>query len=295
MTQHQMGTCRTGEVEIFYRQFGQPGGIPIIIVHGLSYFSYDWIGPAAALAVDREVVAMDMRGFGNSGWAKDYAVPAFARDIIALLDHLGWDKAILVGHSMGGRNCVYCAATYPDRVAGLVLVDWSPENAPAGSQRVSETVAGTPDLFPSIEAAMLYFKTDPHSPQGALQRPRFEAYLKPEPGGYAVRRDPHFRDQFRRLLQGGERPKAGVDLWATLAAVTCPTLVLRGRRSDMFADAMVPRVQAANPRLRLEELETGHNVAGEDPEGFLRHVRTFLAGLAAGPTPNPHASEASHV
>ena len=42
---------------------------PVLIVHGLSYFSYDWIGPASALASDREVVAIDMRGFGQSGWS----------------------------------------------------------------------------------------------------------------------------------------------------------------------------------------------------------------------------------
>ena len=53
-------------LEIFYRRFGRPGRTPVLIVHGLSYFSYDWIGPAAGIAVDREVVAIDMRGFGQS-------------------------------------------------------------------------------------------------------------------------------------------------------------------------------------------------------------------------------------
>ncbi len=77
-----------------------------MIVHGLSYFSYDWIDLAMELATDRQIVAMDMRGFGDSGWSKDYSVPAFAGDIVALLDHLGWEKAILIGHSMGGRRLV---------------------------------------------------------------------------------------------------------------------------------------------------------------------------------------------
>ena len=285
MTSHKIGTNhKTGRfqhdgVEIFYRLFGTPGATPVVIVHGLSYFSYDWIVTAAALASDREIVAMDMRGFGDSGWAKEYSVKAFAGDIVALLDHLGWKQAILMGHSMGGRNCTYCAAENPDRIAGLLLVDWSPENAPAGAKRVTETVASTPDSFPSIDEAMRYFNVDPGSPQGVQKRPRFEAYLKPVEGGFAIKRDPYFRDQFRRVLETGERPKLGVDLWAALGRIACPILVIRGKRSDMFAAETAPKVEAANARLKLVELDTGHDVVGGDPAGFERTARAFFESL----------------
>jgi esterase len=279
MTANRTGRFQSDGVEIFYRLFGRPGATPVVIVHGLSYFSYDWIVPAAALSSDREIAVMDMRGFGDSGWAKEYSVPKFAADIIGLLDHLGWKQAILIGHSMGGRNCTYCAAEYPDRIAGLLLVDWSPENAPAGAKRVTETVAGTPDSFPTIEDAMRFFKVDPDSPQGAQKRPRFEAYLRPVEGGYAIKRDPHFRNQFRKVLETGERPKLGVDLWATLGRIECPILVIRGKRSDMFAAETAARVEAANPKLQLVELDTGHDVAGGDPAGFERAASAFLQSL----------------
>ncbi len=266
----------SGDVEVFYRLFGKPGETPIVIVHGLSYFSYDWIPMAAVLAADRQVAAMDMRGFGDSGWAQDYSVPAFARDIIALLDHLAWPQAILVGHSMGGRNCTYCAAEWPERIAGLVLVDWSPENAAAGARRVTEAVASTPDTFASVDEAMGFFKVDPASPQGVQQRPRFEAYLKPVAGGFAIKRDPHFRNQFRRVLETGEKPKLGVDMWSALAKVACPVLVMRGTRSDMFAAETVEKVCAANPRIQIVEMNTGHDVAGTDPAAFEREALAFF-------------------
>ena len=114
---HRTGTFPSGDVEIFYRAFGAKGATPILIVHGLSFFSYDWIGVADRLAADREVVAMDMRGFGESSWSadKNYAIDAFSDDCIRLMDHLGWDRAILMGHSMGGRNSTWCAAANPDR------------------------------------------------------------------------------------------------------------------------------------------------------------------------------------
>jgi esterase len=276
MIDHRTAKYSSGDVEIFYRLFGKPGETPIVIMHGLSYFSYDWIPMAAVLAADRQVVAMDMRGFGDSGWTQDYSVPAFARDIVALLDHLGWSQAILVGHSMGGRNCTYAAAENPERIAGLLLVDWSPENAAAGAQRVTAAVAGTPDSFASVDEAMRFFKVDPESPQGVQQRPRFEAYLKPVAGGFAIKRDPHFRNQFRRVLETGDKPKLGVDMWAVLTKVACPVLVMRGARSDMFAAETAVKVRAANPRVQIVEMNTGHDVAGSDPAAFEREALAFF-------------------
>src|SRR4029079_17803019 len=59
MIDHRTATFSSGDVEISYRLFGKPGDTPIVIVHGLSYFSYDWIPMAAVLAADRQVAAMD--------------------------------------------------------------------------------------------------------------------------------------------------------------------------------------------------------------------------------------------
>jgi pimeloyl-ACP methyl ester carboxylesterase len=276
---HRNGTCPSGDVTLFYRRFGAPGGTPVLILHGLSFFSYDWIGVASELAAGREVVAMDMRGFGDSTWSpsRDYAVPTMAGDIVALLDHLDWPRAIVVGHSMGGRNASYFAAKNPARVAGLVLVDYSPENAPAGSKRVTDMVAGQPDVFGSVDEAMRHFGVPKDSPK----RARFEAYLRPVPGGVQVKRDLHFRDQFRRVKETGERPKQGVDMWQVLGELTCPTLVVRGAQSDMFAPETAARVKAANARISLVEVDGGHNVAADNPQGFLAAIRPFIAATGA--------------
>lgn len=273
---HQTGVARSGDIALHYRRLGRPGGTPLLFVHGLSFFSWDWLEAAQALAGLREAVCMDMRGFGDSGRAADYSVPAMAADIGALLDHLGWPRAIVVGHSMGGRNSAYFAAKNPQRVAALVLVDYSPENAPAGSKRVAQNVASVPDTFASLDEAMAYFKADP---KDAKKRERFEAYLAPVGGGFAVKRDPHFRDQFKKTLATGERPKLGVDMWQALAEIRSPTLVIRGARSDLFAPETIERVKAANPRIRLAEVDAGHNVAGDNLAGFLGAVRPFLASL----------------
>jgi pimeloyl-ACP methyl ester carboxylesterase len=280
-TPHQTGRCTSGDVTLAFRRFGKPGRTPVVIVHGLSYFSYDWIDVAGVLAADREVVTMDMRGFGDSTRSPtaDYSVPSMAQDIIAVLDHLSWRRAVLMGHSMGGRSTSFAAARHPARVAGLVLVDYTPDNAPGGAQRVAKTVAGAPDRFESIDAAMQYFSVDPHSSAGAAKRARFEAYLRKVDGGYEIKRDPHFANQFRRLLATGERPKLGVDMWQVVGEVPCPILALRGTRSDMFAAETMPKLRAANSRLQLVEVDAGHFIAGDNPDGFLAAVGPFLKRL----------------
>lgn len=267
---HQTGRAKSGELSIFFRRLGKPGGVPMLVVHGLSYFSWDWLGVAQTLGADREVLCMDMRGFGDSDWSpdKDYTVPTLGADILRVLDHAGWSRALLVGHSMGGRSTTWLAAKHPERVAGLALIDYSPENAPAGSKRVTQIVANTPERFASIEAAMKYF--------GSTSRERFENYLTAD---LRLKRDPYFRDQFKRLLETGERPKLGVDMWQLLGEVRCPILSMRGARSDMYAAETMAKMKAANPRLALVEVDAGHNIAGENPQGFVAALRPFLALL----------------
>lgn len=261
----------SGDVSIHYRRLGRPGATPVLVVHGLSYFSYDWIPVGEALAAEREVLLMDMRGFGDSDWspAANYSVPAMGGDIIAVLDHAGWKRAVLVGHSMGGRSVIYAAAKHPQRVEALALVDYSPENAPAGSQRTAATIAGIPELFKTIDEAVAYFKSS--------DRKRFEAYLRPVEGGFAVKRDGFFQDQFRKMLATGERPKLGVDMWQLIGEVRCPILSLRGTRSDMYAPETAAKMKAANPRLRVVEVDAGHDIAGENRQGFLEALGAFLS------------------
>jgi pimeloyl-ACP methyl ester carboxylesterase len=211
---------------------------------------------------------MDMRGFGDSDWspARDYSMPSMAQDIIAVLDHAGWKQAALIGHSMGGRSTTYAAAKHPARVAALALIDYTPENAPAGSKRTAEMVSGVPARFRSIEEAMGYFRSK--------DRARFEAYTRPaEGGGFVLKRDTYFQE----LFKSGQRPSQGVDMWALIGEVRCPILSMRGRRSDMYAPETVAKMQAANPRLRVVEVDAGHNIAVENKDGFLKEMNQFLS------------------
>ena len=101
---------------------------------------------------------------------------------------------------------------------------------------------------------------------------RYVHYLK----NLTVKRDPYFRDQFKRVLAGGERPKLGVDLWQLIGEVRCPILSVRGARSDMYAAETVAKMKAANPRLEVAEVDAGHDIAGEQPKGLVEAVEKWL-------------------
>lgn len=275
---HTSQAIPSGDVQINVRRFGvsrSSGKAPILFIHGLSYFSYDWVDFGRALCTDREGAAMDMRGFGDSSEsrARDYTVNTMASDIGNVLVGLGWPQAILVAHSMGGRSASCFTADNPNRVKALVLVDWSPENAPEGSKRVATTVANTPDFFTSIDAAINYFGGDSGS---TTTRQRYEAYMEPVPGGYRIKRDDFFRQQFRRQIATGEKTSHGVDLWDVLSRVAVPCLVVRGSHSDLFAAATVPKVRQANKSIQVQEIDAGHDVAGDNPKAALAAIRQFI-------------------
>lgn len=283
LPEHRTGRASSGDVEIFFRRFGAPGKTPVIIVHGLSYFSYDWIPVAAELARDREVVAIDMRGFGESGWsaAHDYRLRSLSSDVIAVLDHLGWRQAVLVGHSMGGRICLLTAGWYPDRVAGLVCLDFAPDLAPEGRKGVANSIGRQPDVFATVDQALAYHGHDSTLPPDAATRKRFEAFLRPVENGFQLRRDLHYRDKFRAVLDTGKREPEEADPWETLRRLDAPFLVVRGAQSNLFAPETMAKVRAANALAQVEEIPGSHDLAADNPQGVIEVVSGYLAGLTA--------------
>jgi pimeloyl-ACP methyl ester carboxylesterase len=113
-----------GKLAAFRVGPSRPGAPPVIAVHGITANSRAW-GPTARALGDRAtVIAHDLRGRGASnGLPGPYGVAVHAADILAVLDHLGLARAVLVGHSLGAYVVARFAADHPDRVQSAVLVD----------------------------------------------------------------------------------------------------------------------------------------------------------------------------
>jgi 3-oxoadipate enol-lactonase len=108
-------------VSLAYEEHGQ--GTPMVLVHGFPLQRAIWYPLLPLLAGQARLVLPDLRGHGQSPVTEGvYSMRTLADDLLALLDLLNIEKAILVGHSMGGYACLAFAHAYPHRLAGLALV-----------------------------------------------------------------------------------------------------------------------------------------------------------------------------
>ena len=280
---HRTGTVASGGVDLFYRAFGAAGETPVLILHGTNYYdSYDWVPVAGALAADREVVAFDHRGFGKSGWSpdKDYSLDAFMDDIQAVIADFGWDRPIVMGHSMSGRLSIFFAANFPDRISRLVVVDSALGRGSPGGYNVS--VGNAPLVFATIEAAMAHFATLSNPPRIAHDRERAERALRKVDGGYMLLRDPDYRNT-QAQSPGAPMPRLrDLDVWDELARVQCPVTIVRGLRSDRFTPEMLARIARDFPDVVWGTVESQHDVAAGAPDELVATVRRAIgAGRAA--------------
>ena len=281
---HQTGRVNSGDVTIFYRSFGAKGRTPMLVMHGASYYdSYDWIGVAGQLASDREVVAFDRRGWGESSWSpsKDYSIDAHVGDALAVAGRMGWDKVIIMGHSASGRVVVSMAANFPDKVAGLIIVDpLMAVEAPAGGGAPRPTTGNPPTIFPSIEAAMESFAKLNNPPRFGLDRARAEHALVKIEGGFMLKRDPDNANA-TPIGEGTALPRRPrTDVWQDLAAVKAPTMLVRGTRSDRWDNpAILARLTKDYTKVQIVTVDAQHDVAGQAPDSLIAHVQKFSASV----------------
>jgi pimeloyl-ACP methyl ester carboxylesterase len=108
-----------------YIDDGGDGSVPVVFVHSLAGNTQQWSTQLSHLRTTRRAVAIDLRGHGQSSSPEtgDYAIDSMAQDVQTVVGQLGIERIILVGHSMGGSVAGAYAGAYPERVAGLLLVD----------------------------------------------------------------------------------------------------------------------------------------------------------------------------
>lgn len=261
---------------------GHGEGLPVVLLPGMldSRAAYRHLHPLLT-AAGRRVVTMDLRGFGESSiiW-DDYSPTAIAGDVLALLDHLGIERAVLAGSSYTGATVVRAAADAPERVAGIVLLDAFVENPPPNA--VQRAVIA---LFGSL---LVHFPAF----WGLYQR-RF-AYPGAWPAdldGYvdglvAALRTPGRRTATRGHVRGDSAPQG----WC--AAVRCPALVVMGSRDPDFPrpEAVADRQAAALNGRRVMIEGAGHYPMADAPRATADALLPFLteadagAGAGAGPT-----------
>jgi non-heme chloroperoxidase len=257
---------------------GEPDAPPVVFLHGGGQTRHAWGGTAAALARDgRLAIALDLRGHGESDWAPGeapYRLERFAADLRAVIAQLGRPPA-LVGASLGGLTSLLAVGEAEVPIAtAAVLVDIAPRIEPEGAKRITSFMVGRPEGYASLEevADAIADYTQHRS------RPRDLESLKKnlrlgENGRWHWHWDPRF--------MGADGPAEIVDrqrLFAAARRLAFPTLLVRGRESDILSDEGVREFLSHLPNAQYVDVGgAGHMVAGDRNDAFTEAVRGFLA------------------
>ncbi len=122
---------KLNDITVNYTERGLPQGIPVVFIHGFPFSHEMWEPQMKALPNTIRAITYDVRGHGQTDVGDGlYSIEFFVDDLIALLDHLVIDKAVVCGLSMGGYVALRAYERHPDRVRGLVLADTRSEADP---------------------------------------------------------------------------------------------------------------------------------------------------------------------
>lgn len=261
---------------LHYYEWGDPANDRVLIcVHGLTRNGRDFDALGAALAAEYRVLCPDVVGRGRSGWLaskEDYGYPLYCADMAALIARSGASQVDWVGTSMGGLIGMLLAAQPDSPIRRLVINDVGPFIPKASLDRIS-TYVGKDPRYESFEEFELYIRavSQPFGPLTDAQwRHLAQTSARRHPDGrWGPVYDPAIGLAFRNI-------QADVELWPHWDQVRCPTLLLRGRDSDLLLPETTQEMTRRGPRAQLIEFPGIGHAPMLMAQDQIKVVREFL-------------------
>lgn len=263
-------------LSLFARDYAPGPGVarpPVIAIHGLTRNSADFEAIAPLLAQSgRRVLAVDVRGRGRSDRAPDpmtYMPDVYARDVLALMEQAGIDRAVFLGTSMGGLITMALTAIRPKAVVAAILNDIGPEVAPEGLARIA-AYSGQPVEIGSWADAAAYAKrinavAFPHYSDADWDAFARRIFRQQPDGEIGLDYDPDIAVPIRAAGAKALVP----NLWPLFRRLARkkPTLLVRGANSDLLSADIAGRMTKAAPAMAYVEVPgVGHAPMLDEPE-----------------------------
>lgn len=263
-------------LSLFYSDEGE--GLPLLCLAGLTRDGRDFDFVAPHLEGVR-LIRLDYRGRGQSEWGphETYQIPVEGRDALELLDHLGLEKAAVLGTSRGGLIAMVLAASAKARLLGVALNDIGPEIAESGLEVIKGYLGRKPPQKTLAEVAkrraelMTGFVGVPES----RWLEEAERLFVQGEDGLELTYDAGLREA---VLGGGAQPAP--DLWPFFDALGgLPLCAMRGENSDLLTPACFDAMQKRRPDMIAVEVKgRGHIPFLDEPES-LQALRKWLGML----------------
>lgn len=262
------------------------GRPPILCLPGLTRNARDFEVLAERLSASWRVICIDLRGRGESGYAKDpmsYVPLVYVQDVEKLLGELGCDRYVAIGTSLGGIVTLLLAGAARETIVGAVLNDVGPDVDPAGLARIRGYVGKSSSWPTWMHAARAVAEANaaiyPRYAIGDWLAMAKRLYRLNSSGRIVLDYDLKIAEPFR--LPGNE---AGPDMWPALDRLAgVPTLIVRGALSDVLAPGTLDRMLKALPQATLVTVaDTGHAPTLDEPEAVAA-IETLLDRIAREP------------
>ena len=272
----QRQTVTTNGLEYSYLEYGSSGDPPVILLHGIWSTGAVWHDVANALADTHHVRAIDFRGRSHSDWAPDgdYSTESYVADVLGLYEAWGLEKATLIGHSMGGGVAAALAASHPERVDALVVIDAGPVMRAGSAVEFERQLVSLSQDFPGMAAARAWQRLAlPGISDDAVER-RLEARLVERDGRLVWREDPRIRTS----RESTPRPSED-EMWTRFLSVKAPTLFVLGGNSHLVTDEAEKRLVSEMADARAVRIaNAGHNVFEDNHDDTTTAIAEFLSG-----------------
>jgi pimeloyl-ACP methyl ester carboxylesterase len=253
---------------LHYLEWGPPTNPPLLLLHGGSAHAHWWDHIAADLARDYRVLALDLRGHGDSAWTTPpaYEIEDYVADLAGVIAALKLAPLLLVGHSLGGFIALTYASANSEALRALVVVDMGFRLRQSRRLR----------LLSHLPASIYQDETD------LLQRFRLLPTETRAPSAllhHIARHSVHPLEDGRLTLKFDRATliREPHDLASLLPRIACPSLFLRGSDSQTLSAATLAEMVTLCPRAReLDIPDAGHHIFLDNSAAFLGALRSFL-------------------
>lgn len=250
-------------VDLAYEVLGTPGKPVLLLIHGGTASRRAWDLVTPALCAEYRVVAVDLRGHGQSPVpASGYSALQMSADVNRVIDQLGLDQITVIGHSLGGMAAMHLAAHRFDVVKKLILVDAPVTPNTIDALAKVNAQVHSPGFFPVTQAFVDQWSRPP--------RPVPAAFLAAKQANVFGLRQVVWEQVFDEL--------AKADLRSTLKDIRQPTLILWGARDGLLGAAQSELLRSGIRNARLNIIpDAGHSPSSDAPDRVAAEIITFAA------------------
>ena len=262
-------TVTVNGLRIHFLEWGSSAKPAMVLLHGISKHAHTFDHIAPDFARDYHVLAIDMRGHGDSGWSPEgaYLVEDYVKDIEGLLAQLGIRRVTMLGNSTGGRVVQVFAGMHPEMVDRLIVEDVGPERPQDIADSFARQVRQEANGWASEDELVKQLVGRSQRTPEALLRTYAHFGTKPGDNGRIVwKRDPN-------LVKGF----VVTELWQHVSKIKSPTLYVLGGASRIVPAETQERLKKTLPDVQIVTMPgLGHYPNEENTPGFLAIVNPFL-------------------